>query len=147
MSRSSLGNVTVPPPHLSVDQPEAFLSLRVDREHRMDEQPHVAAVADRAEPPLAPALGLIIDLARILNGEHVPARRGRRRQLRPMRYHLLDRYRLVLQKAPQRTGDVPVIPIYRITVNLKFMTSQGCSQLKHRRTEYTLDALLSFLDS
>src|SRR5208282_3664389 len=63
-----------PPPHLRVDQPEAFLVPRVDREHRMDEQPDVAAIADRAEPPLAPALGLIVDLARVLNGEHVPPR-------------------------------------------------------------------------
>jgi hypothetical protein len=67
----------------------------------MDEKPDVAAVADRAEPLLAPALGLIIDLARVLNGEHVPAGGGRPRQHRPMRHHLLDRHRLVVQKAPQ----------------------------------------------
>jgi len=33
------------------------------------------------------------------------------------------------------------------TVNLKFMTSQERNQLKHRCTEYTLGALLLFLDS
>jgi hypothetical protein len=62
------------------------------------------------QPPLAPAWRLIVDLARILDGEHVPALPRRRRQHRPMRHHFLSRDRLIVQKAPQPHLFRPIVP-------------------------------------
>ena len=90
-----------PAPHLGINQPKAFLILRVNGQDRMREQPDIGAIADRAEPPLAPALRLIVDLARILNGEDVPARRRRRDKRRPMRDHFRDRDARIAKKAPK----------------------------------------------
>src|SRR5206468_10534600 len=55
-----------PPPNLRVDQSETFLRLRVHRQNRVHEQSRVGAIADLAEPMLAPALRLVVDLAGIL---------------------------------------------------------------------------------
>src|SRR6266849_7999643 len=63
-------------PHLHVEQAEAVLGLGVHGQHRMHEQADIAAVAYRAEPAFAPALALVVDLAGILNHQHVPS--GRR---------------------------------------------------------------------
>jgi hypothetical protein len=51
-----------PPPHLCIDEPQAFLAVGANGEDRMHEQSDIGAVADGAEPPLAPALRLIVDL-------------------------------------------------------------------------------------
>ena len=90
-----------PAPHLGISQPKAFLAVRVNGQDRMHEEPDIGTVADRAEPPLAPALRLIVDLARILNGEDVPACRRRRDKRRPMRDHFRDRDARIAEKAPK----------------------------------------------
>src|SRR5262249_24004600 len=63
---------------------------------------------DLAKTVLAPALRLIIDFTGILNGQHMPALCGRRHEHRPVRYHVLDRDRIVRQKAlkPRLFGPV-----------------------------------------
>ena len=98
-----------PAPHMHVDQTEAFLRLRVHAQHRMHEQSHVGAIADLAEPVLAPALRLIIDFAGILNGQHMPAFRCCRYEHRPMRHHFLDRDRLVRQEAAKLDLLPPIV--------------------------------------
>src|SRR4029077_1174183 len=90
-----------PPPYLRVDQPQALRRLRVDGQDRMHEEADIAAVADSAELALACALRLIVRLGGILNGHDMSATRRSRRQRRPMGHHLLDRDRLVSEKAPK----------------------------------------------
>lgn len=67
----------------------------------MHEQPDIAAIADRAETLLATALRLIVDLARVLNGEHMPASRRGRDKPPSMRHHLLNRHSVVVKKTPE----------------------------------------------
>jgi hypothetical protein len=88
-------------PHLRIEQSEAFLRARVHRQDRMHEQPDIAAVADRSQAALTAALRLIVDLAGVLDREHMPARRSCAGQHRPMRHHLLHRDRLVGQESPE----------------------------------------------
>src|SRR5215472_15877903 len=90
-----------PAPHLRIDQPKALPALRINRQHGMHEQPHIAAVADRAEPLFAAALRLIVELARVLNREYVSTAGRRRRKHRPVRHHLRNRHGLIVKKAPK----------------------------------------------
>src|SRR6266853_3913478 len=59
-------------PHLHVEQAEAVPGLGVHGQHRMHEQADIAAIAYRAEAALAPALALVVDLAGVLNHQHMP---------------------------------------------------------------------------
>ena len=74
----------------------------------MHEQAHIGAVADLAEPAFAVLLRLIVDLAGILNRQHVPALGRRGYKHRPVRHHLLDRHRLVRQETanPELLGAI-----------------------------------------
>jgi hypothetical protein len=99
-----------PAPHLGVNQPEAFPAFGINRQHRMYEQPDIAAIADRAETLLATALRLIVDLARVLNGEHMPAARRCRDKPPSMRHHLLNRHSVIVKKTPEPDLLRTIIP-------------------------------------
>ena len=75
----------------------------------MHEQPDVGAVADRAERVLAPALGLVVDLAGVVQSQHVAADRGSGGQQRPARDHFRHRDFLVRQEAAEPDLLGPVI--------------------------------------
>jgi hypothetical protein len=56
-------DLALPPPHHAAGQPDDAAVLGVDGECRMDEEAHVGAVADGAEPFHTAGMGLIVDLA------------------------------------------------------------------------------------
>src|SRR6202034_3041930 len=60
------------PPDRRAGEPQNGAVGGVDRQRRMDEEPDIGAVADPPEAALA--LGLIVDLARVLDQKHVPPR-------------------------------------------------------------------------
>src|SRR5215831_1595160 len=96
-----LGFALRPTPDLRVHQTETLLRLRIHGYYRMHEQSGVGAVSNLAEPVLASALGLVVDLAGILNRQHMPPRCGSGHEHRPRRDHFLDGDRIVLEKAPK----------------------------------------------
>jgi len=75
----------------------------------MHKQSHVGAIADRAQPVLAPALRLIVDFAGILDRQHMPALRRRGYEHRPMHHHFLDRDRLVREEATKLDLFAPIV--------------------------------------
>jgi hypothetical protein len=89
------------PPDLRVRHPKTLLRIGIHGYDRMDEQACVATVSYLAKPVLAPALRLVIDLASILNRQHMPARGGSRYEHRASRDHFLGCDRVVREKAPE----------------------------------------------
>jgi len=88
-----------PAPDLRVRQTETFLCLGIHRYDWMDEQPGIGTISNPAEPALAPALCLVIDLACVLDRQYMPTRCGSGHEHRSMRDHFFYRDRIVREKA------------------------------------------------
>ena len=88
-----------PPPDRRAGRPQKGAILGVDRQRRMDEEADVRAIADPAKAALAPGLGLIIDLARVLDQKDVPAGRCGSRPLRRRAQDFIRRHSGVAEEA------------------------------------------------
>jgi hypothetical protein len=89
------------PPDRRPGKPQHRAVDRIDRQSGMDEQADVAAVADPPEPALAPRLGLIVDLRRILDQRDMPARRRFGRPRRRRRQDLFHGHPRIMEKPPE----------------------------------------------
>src|SRR5271166_3219343 len=99
---------------VAADQAQAAALVGIHRHHRMHQQAAARAFADLAQAAPPAALGLEVDLARVLDGEHVPACHRRGRLLAPAFDQALRRHILVGQEAaegnllrPVALGELP----------------------------------------
>ena len=90
------------PPDLDVEQTEAMSEFGIHRQHRMHEQPDIAAVANRAEAAFASPLALIIDFAGILDHQHMTIGAGLGNPRSLVQHHFRDRDPIVHDKASER---------------------------------------------
>lgn len=99
--------------HDAVHQPDHSSPLGIHRQHRMQEQPQVLAVARRAKSPLARPVGGEMQLRRVLDRQHMATGRALPAQPSRRRQHLLRRHRGVGQKPakPQRLIAVAGQPV------------------------------------
>ena len=86
-------------PNLPAKQAEANAILGVHRKHRMQQHAAAVAFADLPKPAPAPCGGGEVDLAGVLNREHVTTFRRRRRAFAPALDHTRDRDLVVAEKA------------------------------------------------
>jgi len=84
----------------------------LDDDHRMQEQPDVASVADHAKAALAARMAGEVEFRRILDRQHVAPMRRPRRMRGGGREHDLTRHRAIVQEAPEafRPGPVAAEP-------------------------------------
>ena len=94
--------------YLRTRKPDDAAMLGIHRDQRMQEQPDVRAIAHRAEALLAPHMGLEVDLAGILDGQHMPARRAQARGAGRRLDHLPHRHRVIMQEPPEAHLAPPV---------------------------------------
>ena len=86
-------------PDLAAGEPDDAAVRRIDCEAGMNEEPQIAAVAGEAEPAAAAGVGLIVDLAAILDRQHVAAGNAARAVLRGRRQHLIRGHVRTIEKA------------------------------------------------
>src|SRR5271167_365485 len=64
-------------PQLGPSQPETALAVRLDRQQRVQKQPLVGAIADRAQPMRAPGMALKIEFGGVLDRQDMMAALGK----------------------------------------------------------------------
>ncbi len=91
-----------PHPQLGPGQPETAPASRLDRQQRVQKQPLVGAVADRAQPPGAPGMALEVELGGVLDRQHMTA--PRRQPADPLAgppVQALQAHPVIAQKPPE----------------------------------------------
>jgi hypothetical protein len=88
------------PPDRGSRKPQHGTVGGIHGQRRVDEQPDILAVADTPEAALARGLGLIVDLAAVLDDQHMAAGRRLARSRRRRAHDLLHRH-LGIAKQPR----------------------------------------------
>ena len=70
------GDLAATHPQLGPGQPEAAPAIRRDRQQRVQKQPLVNAIANRAQPPRAPRMALKIELCGVLDRQDMTTALG-----------------------------------------------------------------------
>ena len=86
---------------LRPDQSQTGSAVGLDRQHRMDEQTGVLAVADRTQAPRSSGMGLIVQFAGVLDGQNVQASDAGAHLLADRALHLHQSDLGVVQPAPE----------------------------------------------
>ena len=87
-------------PDLAADQAKAVAALRIDRQHGVQQHAVAVALGDLAQPPATARRGPEVDLAGIVDRQHVPAGRGNRCLRPPALDQAANRHLATVEKSP-----------------------------------------------
>ena len=101
-------------PYLAGHQAQAVAALTVDRQHGVQQHAIAVAPGDLAQPPAVVRRGAEVDLASIVDRQHVPASGGSRRLLAPALEQAGQRHLRIIQE-PAIAHDLRPLALGRST--------------------------------
>jgi len=94
---------------LRPDQSQTGSAVGLDRQHRMDEQPGVPAIAHRAQAPRSSGMGLIVQFAGVLDRQNMQAGDAGPHLLADRALHFHQSYLGIVQPPPEASLFDPVV--------------------------------------